>query len=271
MGTVAALLKILPGIFVSCGLAIAIPANGNADRSESARECRERVDSLFRAQTPAKEREIANCIAESDPDSREARAAREASQLEAAAHAESERQSKKERGERGEREEAEARARCGGALVQAFGPLYFCDSPEAVERKVAETEAIACIPAGDCDRMKVTAGPLSLMAYPKYFRGGLYRISFYAPEQTASEYVTALRWDWDRLVTLVEAEYGAGSSAPLPYPKFFAVDGAHFVYTHDWDLGRMRVRVGLFEDGETYTAIMTVEDHFQRSRKERDG
>jgi hypothetical protein len=259
------LLSVLPFV---CAFAMAIPAIAS-DRSEAERQCREWADSVFRASTDAKAREIARCVAERDPDSPEARAMREATRLEGATRADRDRRAEAERLGRTARQDAEARARCGGAKIPAFGAFDFCDSPQAVERKVAESEAIECAPADDCDRLKLKTGSLSLTAYPKYFEGGLYRIAFYATEHSSDDYDTALRNDWEQLVSFVEEEYGPGSGPASPFPPFFSMDRVHVAYTHHWKLGRKQVHVGVFEGDEIYAAIMVVEDELQKSRKER--
>ena len=224
---------------------------------------------MFAASTDAKAREIAKCVAEGDPESAEAQAARQAEALGEAARVAREKEAEAERSESAEREDVEAETRCGGVVISAFGPLHFCDSPAAVERKVGESEFIACGPRGDCDRLRLRVGPIPLTAYPKYFEGGLYRITVYSPERTAAEFGTTLRRDWEGMVSVATEEYGRVGTTPLPYPNFFAVDGVHIVTTHHWSLGRKRIRVGIFEGGGVYAAIMTVEDTEATARKQR--
>jgi hypothetical protein len=250
-------------------LVVASPAVATANRGEAERQCREWADSLFVSETEAKARELAKCIAERDPHSAEARAAREATRLENEAQAERERRANEERSRRAARQAAESKARCGDATIPAFGILDFCDSPKAVKDKVAQANGIECEASGDCDRLKLTAGPLSLTAYPKYFEGGLYRIAFYSSEHTADGYESSLRNEWEKLISFVEEEYGSSIGPPSPFPPFFSVDGVHIAYTHHWKLGRKRIHVGVFEGGEVYAAIMVVEDEVQKSHKER--
>ena len=242
------------------GCLISVPAIAAADQGEVRRQCREWADSMFARPTDAKAREFAKCIAERDPESAEARAGRQAEALEEAARVARESDAEAERSEIAEREDAEAEARCGGGAISAFGLLRFCDSPAAVERKVAESDVIQCGPRNDCDRLKLAVGPIPLTAYPKYFAGGLYRITVYSPERSTAEFGTNLRRDWEGMVSVATEEYGRISTPAEPYPAFFAVKGVHIVTTHRWSLGRKRVRVGIFEGGEIYAAIMTVED-----------
>lgn len=246
----------------------AVPAIA-ADRSEAERECREWADSVFRASTEAKAREIARCIAERSPDSPEARAMKEASRVEEEAEADRDRRLEEERLERAARQDAAARARCGGERVPAFGAFDFCDSQQAIERKVADSDAVECAPAHDCDRLKLRVGSLTLTAYPKYFEGGLYRIAFYTKERSSDGYDTTLRDDWERLVSVAEEEYGPSDGVASPFPPQFSAGRAHIAYTHHWKLGRKRIRIGIFQGDETHAAIMVVEDEVQKARKER--
>lgn len=232
------------------------------------RLCRDWADSFFATSTAAKAREIAKCIAARDPDSVEARDARAEAERERVADAERERVAEAQRLRRAESDDADARARCGGDLIPALGPLCFCDSPEAVKRRVSNSDVLECAGRDACKRLRLTKGPVPLTAYPKYFEGGLYHIALYAPKRSHDEFDTTLRSDWERVVSLAETEYGPATEPPTRFPPFFAVDGAHIATTHHWTLGRKRVGVGVFTSREGYAATLTVEDGRAVARKE---
>jgi len=252
----------LLAVFANASSAIAA-----GDASEAERHCRDWADSLFAKPTAAKARETVNCIAARDPYSAEAHANRRAAEIEQAARAERERIAEAERLRGDERDNAEAMTRCGDALIPALGPLAFCDSPEAVKRRASRSDGSECATSDACTRLKWTAATVPLTAYPKYLDSGLHHIDVYAPERSRDEFNTTLRGDWERMVSLAEAEHGPATDSPTPFPPFFAVDGVHVTTTHYWTLGRKRVRVGVFEGGDIYRAIMTVEDGRVEARK----
>jgi hypothetical protein len=230
-----------------------------AEPSEAERSCTEWADAFFSRATEARQEAIARCIAERDPNSPEAEALGEAARLEEAARAERERREQTAWSE-WERDEAhEARSKCG-ELIQAWGPLHFCDSEETVTRKVEAADAIRCASRPRCDRLKLTGGATPLAAYPAYFEGGLSRISFYTTERGDADYTTKVQEDWGNLVSVAEAEFGSATDGTLRFPGLFSVQGVHVVYTHHWNLGRKRIRVGVFEGRGVYAATMLIED-----------
>ena len=242
-----------------CSLSMATASAAGAEPSEAERSCTEWADAFFAGATEARQKAIVRCIAERDPNSPEAEAQREAARLEDAARAERERreQTAWSEWERGEADAA--RSKCG-ELIQAWGPLHFCDSEETVTRKVEAADAIRCASRPRCDRLKLTGGATPLAAYPAYFEGGLSRISFYTTERGIGDYTTKVREDWEYLVSLAEAEFGSATDGTSRFPGFFSVQGIHLVYTHHWNLGRKRIRVGVFEGAGAYAATMLIED-----------
>jgi len=223
-------------------------------------QCREWAESFFHAPTPAKERELARCIAERDPDSA---GTREAAKIGEAVRTQHETMPAGDWTERAGRYAAEATAKCGGLLIPAYGVLDFCDSPQAVRWKASVTEGIECTSSKGCSRLKVTTRSVPLTFYPKYLGGRLHRLVFYTPERTSADYNAGVRRDWEALVAVAEAEFGSTDVEPAPFPDFFAVDDVYVANTHRWDLGKKRVRVGVFEGGETYAGIMVIESALQ--------
>ena len=268
MAAVSASLQPTTVLVLACISVLAAAAGAEPDRSDAERECRAWADSMFREPTAAKSRELARCIAERDPESAEARAAREAARVREVARAEPGESAPAERAESAERDAAEAASRCGGALIVAYGPLHFCDSPQTVVRKAAESGAIECFDDA-CDRVTFTTDFAPLTAYPKYHAGGLYRLALYTPERARADRAEQARRDWEALVAFAKAEYGPSIVTPSRYPDSFGANGSNVAYTHHWVIERKQVRVGVFEDGRTAAATLVIEDRLQKSRKER--
>jgi hypothetical protein len=242
-----------------CSLSMATASAASAEPSEAELSCTEWADAFFSSATEARQKAIARCIAERDSNSPEAKAQREAARLEEAARADRERREQTAWSEWVRGEADAARSKCG-ELIQAWGPLHFCDSEETVTRKVEAADDIRCASRPRCDRLKLTGAATPLAAYPTYFEGGLSRISFYTTERDNGDYTTKVQEDWRDLVSLAEKEFGSATDGTLRLPGSFSVQGVHVVYTHHWNLGRKRIRVGVFEGAGAYAATMLIED-----------
>jgi hypothetical protein len=248
---------------VACLLCLCGVAAAEEPISQVERDCREWANEFFSEATERREQEIARCIADRDPGSPQARALQERAIRDAQARAAVSKRLEREALEALAREEEETRGRCGGELVEALAPLYFCDTRELVSRKAATSGDLRCASPGACDRLRLRLGNAELWVYPKFSERGLRQLALYGEERTAADYHAALRDDWQRVVTAIEARHGPAIDGGTPFPDFFAVHGVDVLETHRWELGRRQIRVGVFAADSAYAARLTVDDSAQ--------
>ena len=156
-------------------------------------------------------------------------------------------------------EEPRQAAQASCVSEDAFAGLDFCDSEEAVRRKVRETASLSCVEGSDCRILQVAIGDLEFRGHPSFARDGLYRFELSLKSYTAAHYETYVKHDWSRVVALVTETYGNPSGTGT-FPSIDELSDATVSHTHEWNRDGKAVYVGVLKSGGEYTALAAFID-----------
>ncbi|MBK5263502.1 MAG: hypothetical protein JJE17_13205 [Peptostreptococcaceae bacterium] len=154
------------------------------------------------------------------------------------------------------------------APVKAYGDINFGDSKEVVEKKVLKNPKIEVSPyltfsvffMADIN-IPVGRDTYSFSMDFDFFNDQLYQVTISSPDRTASYFDSDVKAFRDKLVEIVESQYGAPSwTKDL---SFSDIDPGYIWWSHRWlpnDLGQEKeINIGFREYKYEYSAMMYIE------------
>jgi hypothetical protein len=95
----------------------------------------------------------------------------------------------------------------------------------------------------------------------------LYLYELYSLPHDASRYDGQVRSEWENLVDVITNKYGNADDADS-YPSFFRMKNGYITFTHEWEIGKKAIRIGIGEDDSRYYAVCRITDDRLQQRVE---